>query len=132
MRKTRKLIFLAAAALSLATLVSAAPVLADGHGYGNSRRSGSGHGVGPGPGPHGWYGGHGRPAPYYGRPGYYAPRGWYGNSYAWGARWRPSYPGWRPARIWVEGRWVLPPWPGAAWQAGFAGPGGTWIAGSWR
>jgi len=130
MRKTRILTLLAGAALSLATLVSAAPVLAGGNG--NGRGYGSGHGVKPGPGPHGWYGGHGRPAPYYGRPGYCAPRGWYGNGYAWGARWRAPYPGWRPARVWVDGRWVLPPWPGAAWQAGFTGPGGIWIAGSWR
>ncbi len=134
MRNTRSnLLSLAATfALSLATLVPATTAKAD-----HDRYRGNGHvpavryesrDYGRG----GW--GHRAPYPYR-NP---APYRYDGARWAFGFRAAPGYvaypgyPGWSPERLWVEGRWVLPPWPGAVWRAGFYSPRGLWVTGCWR
>ena len=119
---TRLTTLAAAAAVSFATLLFAAPARAD-HGW----QGGHGYGPGYGPGPAVRYGHAYRPYPApYRTAG--TRRGYAYNGYGAYA----AYPGWRPAPAWIEGRWVLPPWPGAAWRAGFYSPRGLWIAGGWR
>ena len=34
-------------------------------------------------------------------------------------------------RVWVEGRWVVPPYPGAVWVGGYPDRWGRWVAGYW-
>ncbi len=36
------------------------------------------------------------------------------------------------AHVWVEGAWVLPPYPGAVWAAGHPTRYGVWSPGHWR
>jgi hypothetical protein len=33
--------------------------------------------------------------------------------------------------VWVEGRWVVPPYPGGVWVSGYRDRYGYWVAGYW-
>ena len=37
----------------------------------------------------------------------------------------------RCGHVWVEGRWVVPPYPGAVWVNGYHDRYGYWVAGYW-
>jgi hypothetical protein len=37
----------------------------------------------------------------------------------------------RCGHVWVEGRWVVPPYPGAVWVSGYRDRYGYWVAGYW-
>ena len=37
----------------------------------------------------------------------------------------------RSGYVWVEGRWVYPPWPGAVWVNGYYDRWGRWVPGYW-
>src|SRR5436190_4670449 len=47
----------------------------------------------------------------------------------------PGYWSWQGRWVWVQGSWVVPPYPGGVWVPGkweHKGPGYVWVAGHWK